>query len=151
MDEVHSVAAFGFGVLMLQLVYISTARPSVDQHEVGRILVTSRRRNQADGISGLLVYDGVRFLQALEGDRDAVQTTYARIRADQRHRATVLLSEREIATREFGDWSMAWTRVEAIDQRLPLSGLVDSLIGQVGDPNTRALFRSFARIDRRAA
>ena len=136
---------------MLQLVYISTARPSVDQHEVGRILASSRRRNQADRISGLLVHDGVRFLQALEGERAAIETTYARIRGDQRHRATVILSEREVTVREFGDWSMAWGRVAAIDQRLSIAELVDSLVGQVTDPNTRALFRSFARIERRAA
>ena len=136
---------------MLQLVYISTARPSVDQHEIGRILATSRRRNQADRISGLLVHDGVRFLQVLEGDRAAVETTYARIRGDQRHRAPVLLSERETTAREFGDWSMAWSRVAGIDQRLPLAEMVDSLVGQVADPNTRALFRGFARIERRAA
>lgn len=136
---------------MLQLVYISTARPSVDQHEIGRILAASRRRNQPDGISGLLVYDGVRFLQVLEGDRTAVEAVYARIRGDQRHRAPVILSEREVEAREFGDWSMAWTRVAGIDQRLPLAEMVDSLVGQVADPNTRALFRSFARIERRAA
>ena len=136
---------------MLQLVYISTARPSVDQHEIGRILATSRRRNQADRISGLLVHDGVRFLQALEGEPSLVEATYARVCVDQRHRAPVLLSQREIDAREFGDWSMAWTRVDAIDQRLPLAELVDSLVAQVGDANTRALFRGFARIDRRAA
>ncbi len=136
---------------MLQLVYISTARPSVDQQEIGRILATSRRRNQPDRISGLLVYDGVRFLQVLEGDRASVEATYTRIRRDQRHRAPVTLSEREVTAREFGDWSMGWSRVGEIDQRLSLGQMVDSLVGQVTDPNTRALFRGFARIERRAA
>ena len=136
---------------MFQLIYISTARPDVDQHEVGRILGSARRRNHADRITGLLVFDGKRFLQALEGDRGLVEDCYARIRKDPRHRAPVTLSEKEIGKREFGDWTMAWSRVDRIDGELPLAEMVDSLVAQTSDPNTRALFRSFARIDRRAA
>jgi hypothetical protein len=136
---------------MFQLIYISTARPGVDQHEVSRILAKARGRNLADRITGLLVFDGVRFLQALEGDHELVEACYARIRKDERHRAPVTLSERDIEKREFGDWTMAWTRVDKIEGNLPLGEMVDSLVRQVTDPNTRALFRSFARIDRRAA
>ena len=136
---------------MFQLIYISTARPGVDQQEVARILGLARSRNAADRITGLLVFDGKRFLQALEGDRTAVEACYARIRLDPRHRAPVILSEREVEVREFGDWTMAWSRVDAIDHQLSLAQLVDSLVGQVQDPNTRALFRGFARIDRKAA
>lgn len=136
---------------MFQLVYISTARPGLDQAEVGRILATSRRNNLADRVSGLLVFDGIRFLQALEGDKETVEACYARIRADPRHRASVSLSAREIDNREFGDWTMAWTRVDRIDGSLPLGEMVDALVGQVAGPNTQALFRSFARIERKAA
>ena len=136
---------------MLQLIYISTARQSVDQDEVDRILAKSRTNNAGDRITGLLVFDGKRFLQALEGERSLVEKTYARIRLDPRHRASVTLSEREIEAREFGNWTMASTRVDVIDGKLPLGDMVDSLVAQVTDPNTRALFRGFARIDRKAA
>ena len=136
---------------MFQLVYISTARPGVDEAEVGRILAKSRTNNQGDGLSGLLVFDGVRFLQALEGDKQAVETCYGRILKDPRHRAPVCLSSWDIETREFGDWTMAWTRVDRIDHSRPLGEMVDGLVGQVTDPNTKALFRSFARIERKAA
>ena len=136
---------------MFQLIYISTAHPSVDQHEVSRILARSRTRNEADCITGLLVFDGKRFLQALEGERGLVHACYDRILLDPFHRAALTLSEREIQEREFGDWTMAWTRVDIIDGKLPLGDLVDSLVEQASDPNTRALFRGFARIERKAA
>ena len=136
---------------MFQLIYISTARRDIDQQEVSKILANARRRNQADRLTGLLVFDGVRFLQALEGDRGLVESCYARIRQDSRHRAPVTLSERETEVREFGDWTMAWTRVDRINPDAPLAEMVDRLVSQVTDPSTQALFRGFARIDRKAA
>ena len=135
---------------MFQLIYISTARRGIEP-EVGTILAAARRRNLADRITGLLVFDGVRFLQALEGERELVEGCYARIRRDARHRAPVTLSEREIDRREFGDWTMAWTQVNHINADVPLAAMVDDLVKQVSDANTQALFRSFARIDRKAA
>ena len=61
---------------MLQLVYISTSRaPLISDDLLNSVLTVSRRNNAAAGISGLLVAGGRRFLQALEGPRDAVEAT----------------------------------------------------------------------------
>ncbi len=132
---------------MIQIVYISTARGDVGV-ERGNILLTSRRNNQRDGITGLLYDDGVRFLQVLEGEMDAVDTAFARIKADPRHRAVVALSRRPIESREFGDWAMASLTpgVEAgkvIDR-------VGRLVAGASD-NVRATFESFARVRHAAA
>lgn len=91
---------------MLQLIYVSTARPDV-AIDLDQILACSRRNNRRDGITGLLHANGRRFLQALEGDAARVEAAYARIAADPRHFALVLLSRRVVAAREFGDWAMA--------------------------------------------
>lgn len=128
---------------MQQLVYISTSRGPVDPDEV---LAVSRRNNGRDGISGLLYGDGVRFLQVLEGPRHLVMAAFARIKADPRHRAIVVLSDREVAAREFGDWEMAFrTQVDGqafVDR-------VSRLIARA-DVNVQATFASFARLDRAA-
>ncbi len=92
---------------MLQLVYISSPNPSQGRIDTKTILQASRRNNARDGITGLLFSDGFRFLQVLEGPEDAVEKTFARIQKDARHRAVVLLSKRDVAIREFGDWEMA--------------------------------------------
>ncbi|MFZ5746701.1 MAG: BLUF domain-containing protein [Pseudomonadota bacterium] len=92
---------------MLQLVYVSTAAPGaiIDPEAM---LAKARHNNRRDGITGMLFSDGVRFLQAMEGPVEHVQRTFDRIRTDSRHRALVVLSKREIAAREFGDWDMAY-------------------------------------------
>lgn len=92
---------------MLQLVYISSPDTAQGPVDAPTILRTSRRNNRRDGITGLLFTDGTRFLQAIEGPTDAVNAAFARIKADPRHRAVVVLSERDIEAREFGDWEMA--------------------------------------------
>ncbi len=132
---------------MIQIVYISTARG--DAHvERGNILLTSRRNNDRDGISGLLYDDGVRFLQVLEGDEGRVDAAFARIKADPRHRAVVILSRRPIEAREFGDWAMASLTpgVEASE----VMARVGLLVAGASD-NVRATFESFARVRRAAA
>lgn len=136
---------------MLQLVYISSARPGVGPADVDAILAASRRNNSVARITGLLVHDGRRFLQALEGDAEVVERTYARIQRDPRHRAIVLLSQRQVDTREFGAWAMASHLVGTGSDKASMVAAVDALTAQVPDPNTRELFRSFVRIERRAA
>lgn len=91
---------------MLQLVYISSANPAAPCRTQD-ILTVSRHNNARDQISGLLYADRGRFLQALEGPEESVEVAYARIQQDQRHRAIVLLSRRNVDRREFGHWEMA--------------------------------------------
>jgi hypothetical protein len=59
-------------VPVFQLTYISTAKAGIGDADIEAILGVSRVNNARDGITGLLVHDGVRFLQALEGDHQRV-------------------------------------------------------------------------------
>jgi hypothetical protein len=129
-----------------QIVYISTAAYGVSA-DPAAILATSRRNNARDRVTGLLWFDGKRFLQALEGEEEVVDRTFRRIQADPRHRALVVLSSRTIAEREFGEWAM--------DHRAP--GVdPDRAVERIGRlaanaaPEVRATFESFTRV-RRAA
>lgn len=132
---------------MLQLIYVSSVRPGAEGIDPETILAVSRANNQRDEITGLLYSDGTRFLQALEGPAEKVEAAYTRIKADPRHRAVVMLSERQIEAREFGEWAMA--------HKSPGTD-ADAFIGRVSDlsanasPNVRATFESFAQV-RRAA
>ena len=132
---------------MLQLVYVSSARPVAGIVDPAAILTTSRRNNTRDGITGLLYSDQKRFLQALEGSEDKVEAAFARINGDPRHRGVVVLSRRFIDAREFGDWAMA-------HQSSPADG--DAFVARVNrmvakaSPSVRATFESFAKV-RRAA
>ena len=131
---------------MFQLVYISSATPG-EAISVGQILNASRLNNARDGITGLLYANGKRFLQALEGPQEMVRATMARIEADARHRALVILSSRTIEAREFGAWAMAHHEAGASDD-----GLIDQVSALVANaaPSVRATFEGFCQL-RRAA
>ena len=130
---------------MLQLTYISTASRDITELAVNDILKSARRNNAAAGVTGLLLYDGKRFLQALEGGAEAVNRIYDAIKADPRHRAIVLLSSRETDKRAFGNWSMAAQRVGA-GASDSLVEQIDLLTADVTDASMRAQFRSFAQV-----
>ena len=135
---------------MLQLAYISSAKVPVDQALLDEILSKSRRNNERVGVTGLLVCGGRRFLQVLEGPELAVLQTYARIQADDRHRAFVVISTMPVQERAFGHWSMAHGNGEA-GGGVKLEELVTRLVGQIADPNLRAQFTGFASFHSRAA
>ena len=134
---------------MIQLTYISSVTPgcTVDLDDLLRI---SRRNNAMSGLTGLLIFDGKRFLQTIEGEREALQRTYERIKNDARHRALVTLSAKPIASRQFGDWAMGSERVTQREGG-DLSTIVDRLTANIADSGIKAHFRSFARIVRQAA
>ncbi len=93
--------------MLFRLLYISTVRTGQSPDMIEAILSASQRRNRADGLTGLLVYDGRRFMQYLEGSEDKVRGLYARIERDPRHYAIVPLRESFAETRQFADWDMA--------------------------------------------
>ncbi|MBA3273301.1 MAG: BLUF domain-containing protein [Chthoniobacterales bacterium] len=70
------------------LVYASIANEDFSPEQLIDLLATSRRNNDASGITGMLLYKDRRFLQVLEGSEAAVRATYARIKRDPRHRGS---------------------------------------------------------------
>jgi chromosomal replication initiation ATPase DnaA len=136
--------------VITQLIYISTAQHALPRAELPVILAASRRNNQVAGITGMLLYDGIRFMQALEGVGEAIETTFERIKADFRHRSAVVLSRRRTPAREFGSWDMAFEDNMTAPGATSLIDRVDTMMADVADKNIRELFRSFARVDRYA-
>ncbi|MDB5651372.1 MAG: hypothetical protein JWL62_2892 [Hyphomicrobiales bacterium] len=70
------------------------------------LMTKSRVNNQRNGITGLLIADDLWFVQVLEGAQKIVWQTFDRIREDPRHLRVMIVEVRDIAAREFGDWSM---------------------------------------------
>lgn len=113
--------------MLLQLVYAS--RPfGFDSNTLINILFDARRCNTRDNVTGALICRDDLFLQLLEGPEAAVEATYSRIRADERHIEVRQLVRRMIADdgRMFGAWAMrddpaaswVWSRAE-VDAGVP--------------------------------
>jgi hypothetical protein len=131
--------------MLLQLTYISTPRGAVTAPELAAIVDKSRRNNRRDAITGLLFHDGTRFLQALEGPDGKVRAAFARIKADPRHLGVVILSERQVEAREFGEWEMASRAVT--DSEDALVARLSALAAKAA-PAVRATFDGLARVRR---
>jgi hypothetical protein len=91
-----------------QLIYVSAARKPFDDKELRALLIDARKRNQAVGVSGLLLHERGSFLQMLEGPKAAVAETFRRIGSDSRHHRLVLVYESAHPLRTFADWSMGF-------------------------------------------
>ncbi|MBV9931413.1 MAG: BLUF domain-containing protein [Alphaproteobacteria bacterium] len=95
------------------LTYTSRASLDLSAQDLAAIHDTARHLNALDGITGLLIFDGVRFLQIVEGSEEAVDSLVDRLRADPRHGGIELRDERRVEARSFPDWSMELVRVSA--------------------------------------
>jgi hypothetical protein len=105
--------------LLYNLVYCSRATAGVDAAAVDRIVASARRRNPAQGITGMLVFGSGIFFQWLEGPRDNVTQLMAVLKADPRHENVVELSEiEEVRERLFPDWDMELVTSEHIREVL---------------------------------
>lgn len=96
---------------IFQLRYISTLSEGIAVEEVPRILDNARTINRRNGVTGLLLFNGERFLQLLEGEEQAVRDTFKRISADPRHRGIALLGTTTSDRRAFQNWDMAFERL----------------------------------------
>jgi hypothetical protein len=95
-----------------KIIYASRATHPISDGELEEILAASRRNNTKAGLSGLLVYCAESFLQILEGDLDALNATYERIGADNRHTDLRRLAFAPIESRKFGEWTMGFEHLD---------------------------------------
>ncbi len=100
---------------MKRVIYSSRAMTDLTQDELVELLETARANNSAEDISGMLLYCGQSFLQMLEGQDDAVETTFAKITGDRRHRDVRLLMNSQVDERVFPDWSMGFEQLDGDD------------------------------------
>lgn len=90
---------------LMQLIY--TSRPfGFDAAMLGDILMSARRNNGRDGITGALICRADLFMQLLEGPRGIVTRTFGRILADDRHLDVAVVHAGDIEDRLFAEWDM---------------------------------------------
>jgi len=103
------------------LIYTSTIalRATANlQQTVRNILTQAQHRNSIDGITGMLVFSGVTFIQALEGDKEKVTATFTRIMRDARHTRPTIVYQEPIAQRRFASWAMCARRLSSLDNQI---------------------------------
>jgi len=106
--------------MVYSLVYVSEATTPLSSRGLAALVRQSRRSNRLTQVTGLLLHQPGTFLQLLEGQRDVVETLYAKIETDARHQHVTTVRTREQADREFPDWTMAVGRTSQVMRLDPL-------------------------------
>ncbi len=96
---------------MLSVTYVSSATRLLGEPELIDLLTSVRPKNDRLGLTGMLLYRDGNIIQTLEGPDDAVESTYATIAADSRHKGILMLINEQMSERRFPDWSMSFHQV----------------------------------------
>lgn len=128
------------------IAYTSRAKQPFTHADLINLQTFSASVNRITGITGLLVFDGTRFMQALEGDTASVKATMKRIINDPRHDSIIYIENRETESRQFDRWSMAYR-----DPRDPTDGAgfldrVKSCAIKIDNDSTKAAFIGFVSL-----
>jgi hypothetical protein len=99
---------------LLQIIYTSQLR-NRSPGELQKIIDTSRKHNEAAGVTGMLLVADELVLQLLEGTQAEVENTYRCILSDVRHTNVLELGRTTVTKREFADWTMGLRTLHAND------------------------------------
>ncbi len=89
-----------------QLVYVSRALRLFTAEDLITLARQSEQRNRESDVAGALLYGRGLFLQALEGEHDAVDEVRSRIHRDPRHSNVQTLVDHTVKGRAFQRWAM---------------------------------------------
>lgn len=142
------------------VVYTSEVVEGVTEEKTARLAADAERFNRLAGVTGVLLFDGDRFLQYFEGPKDGVEAVYSRVQASRSHKALLELANGGIFRRLFPYWAMhlisiatmdvsqlaaaSWAHFDAMDpeNQPPSSGIfrLDALVKQHhSSPNDRLI------------
>lgn len=127
-----------------QVVYMSRAKHALADDAAQDICRRSAKTNQAAGLTGLMLFDGERFIQALEGDRAAIKAVMKRVTSDSRHGSISYLADHFVTSRQFGNWSMNYKLADDTSSPQDFLERVKADVAGVQDIALKAAFIGFA-------
>jgi hypothetical protein len=139
---------------LFSLTYISSACTPCTPRQLQDLAASSAHHNACDDVTGALLYKEGTFMQVLEGHETAARAVFARIGSDARHRGIILLLQGKIQQRQFPDWSMRVTIIDAQSGAEPPGEFVSALLAQPrpeAPTPTQKLLMTFAGLPRDAA
>lgn len=137
--------------MLYQLIYTSYATDALTRPVLNEIAEFSRQRNEASGITGVMLFHDGSILQVLEGEKDVVEALYAKIEKDSRHIQTMVLLRRETEIREFQGWRIGFKHIDDDSEDSPLFKLTHNTLKRVIPANSsvelQTISRTYARVN----
>ena len=100
---------------LYEAIYVSTIAAGLPIRSVADISGKARIANLTREITGLLIFDGMRFCQQLEGAQKQVLNLMEKIRNDPRHTNVEIIHHGALTSRRFKGFSLAYTTAEDPD------------------------------------
>ena len=98
-----------------EVIYVSTIAADAPLSVIADIACKARIANQALHITGLLIFDGMRFCQQLEGNQKDVLALVERIQKDPRHSHMTVVHQGPLQERRFKCFRLGYTNVDDAD------------------------------------
>ena len=98
--------------MLYNLCYVSSAKSTLSETDIEHLFRVNKRNNTSLGISGILVYSNGNFLQILEGEKQKIETLFAKISRDKRHSHIIELISTPIEERIFDDYELGFVIVD---------------------------------------
>ena len=105
-------------IRLRQLLYISRATNKMVESDLRDLLEEARRLNTLHGITGLLLFADMHFIQCIEGTSEAVTQLAENIRGDARNEEFSVLIDHHVDERSFDQWSMGFKSSSVSELRL---------------------------------
>ena len=99
---------------LVQIIYMSSLACSAES-ELPLIVAQAMRNNSANGLTGMLLFADGNVVQVLEGERETLRATFAKIEQDPRHTDVFVLTDEPIEKRHFSQWSMGYRHLSPLD------------------------------------
>ena len=115
--------------MLKRVSYVSRFAQPLDARQLQELGEAANRKNEALGLTGVLMTSGGIFYQVLEGPPDVVDELMATIHGDERHTDILILRTETSEERSFPDWSMRMINLDAAShvRLLPLKALILAL------------------------
>jgi Sensors of blue-light using FAD len=94
--------------MLRRLAWSSVPSASFSAARLNEIIAPSRRNNERNHISGVLLFTGAQFLGILEGDDRNLEKLWLKLEQDTRHSDLVRIGEERCIERWFPEWMMAY-------------------------------------------
>lgn len=97
---------------MYSLIYRSRATPELGVSTIKQIHKEAVQFNSQYHITGCLLHHQGKFVQLIEGSREAVTRLFEKIKKDRRHTEVQVLNTQHSSNRMFADWSMIFDNID---------------------------------------
>lgn len=91
---------------LYRLTYVSTLAGDMSKPQLDALVATAAAKNDRLGVTGLLLFNELNFMQTLEGERAVIDQLMTTIAADRRHSGLIVIDAEDVHERAFPTWSL---------------------------------------------